>query len=288
MPHFRRSVLYMPASNARALEKARTLAADAFIFDLEDAVAPDAKIAARAQAVAAVQAGGFGDKDILIRVNGLGTPWFADDIRAAATSGAYGVLVPKIDHPQNLADVDDALTAGNAPAGFRVWSMIESPAAILSITAIAAHGQRLEVLVAGFADLAKDLGTRDRAGRAPLLYALSAIVMAARAHGLTALDGVYPPFTDPDGCRAEAEQARDYGYDGKTLIHPSQIAIANAAFSPSAADIAQAREIVAAYELAVAAGQGVAVLNGKMVEVLHAAQARALLALAATLTPGFD
>ncbi len=277
MPPLRRSVLYMPASNVRALEKAKTLNADVFIFDLEDAVAPDAKEAARAQAVAAIQLGDYGGKDILIRVNGPGTPWFVDDIKAAAVSSAYGVLIPKIEHPQNLAAVDDALFAAQAPDRFKVWSMIETPRAIMNIGGIASHGGRLDALVAGFADLAKDLHSRDRPGRAPLTYALSAVVMAARANGLTALDGVYPPFTDPDGCRAEAEQARDHGYDGKTLIHPSQIDIANAVFSPDPAEIQQAKEVVAAYAAAVADGKGVAVLNGKMVEILHANQARTLL-----------
>lgn len=280
MSPLRRSILYMPASNARALAKAKTLGADGFVFDLEDAVAPDAKDAARAQAVEAVRAGGYGSKPILIRINAPGTPWYAQDIVAAAQSGAYGVLIPKVDHPQHLAEVDQALAAAGAPHDFKMWSMIETPRAILSIGEIASHGQRLDALVAGFADLAKDLNVRDRPGRQPLSFALSAIVMAARACGLTALDGVYPPFTDPDGCRAEAEQARDFGYHGKTLIHPSQIDIANRAFSPSQAELQHARDVIGAYEAALAAGKGVAVLNGNMVEVLHANQARALLAAA--------
>ncbi len=274
-----RSVLYMPASNTRALEKARTLNADAFIFDLEDAVAPEAKAAARAQAVTAVRAGGFGGKPVLIRINGLGTAWFHDDINAAATSGAYAVLVPKVQTALDVAQVDAALMSAGAPPELKIWSMIETPRAIMNLMAIAGSGGRHDCLVAGFADLAKELNSRDLPGRAPLTYALSAIVMAARANGMTALDGVYPPFTDAEGCRSEAEQARDFGYDGKTLIHPGQIDIANAVFSPSADDLANARAIVAAYETALAAGTGVAVLNGKMVEVLHAAQARALLAL---------
>ncbi len=273
-----RSVLYMPASNARALEKARTLAADAFIFDLEDAVAPESKSTARAQAVATVRNGGFGGKPVLIRINGLGTAWFHDDINAAAMCGAYAVLVPKVQTALDVAHVDAALASAGAPPDLKIWSMIESPRAVMNLAAIAGSGGRHSCLVAGFADLAKDLNTRDVPDRTPLTYALSAIVMAARAHGLIALDGVYPPFTDAEGCRAEAAQARAYGYDGKTLIHPSQIDIANAVFSPSADELAKAREIVAAYETALAAGTGVAVLNGKMVEVLHAAQARALLA----------
>jgi citrate lyase subunit beta / citryl-CoA lyase len=281
MHRLHRSVLYMPASNARALEKAKTLAADAFIFDLEDAVAPEAKDQARTQAVAAIQAGGFGDKHLVIRSNGVGTTWFAADMAAAATSGAHAVLIPKIDSAENVRIVETALAA--APHTLRVWAMIETPLAIMNLREIASHGGRLACLVAGFADLAKDIGSRDVAGRTPLIHALSAIVMAARAYGLTALDGVYPPFTDLDGCRAEAEQARDFGYDGKTLIHPSQIDIANAVFSPTAAELAQARAIVAAYDEAIAAGKGIAVLNGKMVEVLHAEQARALLARAAQM-----
>jgi citrate lyase subunit beta / citryl-CoA lyase len=283
MAHLRRSILYMPASNARALEKAKTLGADGFIFDLEDAVAPDSKEAARQAAVAAIQAGGYGDKDILIRVNGIGTAWFADDVKAAAQSGAYGIVVPKIGDAQDVAIVDSALGTAQAPADFKIWCMIETPRAIMNLGQIASGGGRRDGLVAGFADLAKDIGSRDIAGRGPLTYALSAIVMAGRASGLTVLDGVYPPFTDPDGCRAEAEQARDFGYDGKTLIHPSQIEIANAVFSPSAEALAKTRAVVAAFDAARADGKGVAVLNGKMVEVLHADQARTLLARAAQM-----
>jgi citrate lyase subunit beta/citryl-CoA lyase len=273
----------MPASNARALEKAKTLGADAFIFDLEDAVAPDAKEAARAAAVAAVQAGGYGGKDILIRVNGIGTAWFADDVTAAAKSGAYGIVVPKISDVQDVALVAAALGAAQAPDDFKIWCMIETPLAIMNLGRIASCGGRQDGLVAGFADLAKDIGCRDVIGRAPLAYALSAIVMAGRAYGLTVLDGVYPPFTDLEGCREEAEQARDFGYDGKTLIHPNQIEVANGVFSPSAAELEQAQAIVAVYDAACAAGRGVAVLNGKMVEVLHAEQARVLLARAAQI-----
>jgi citrate lyase subunit beta/citryl-CoA lyase len=279
----RRSVLYMPASNARALEKAKTLDADAFIFDLEDAVLPEAKAAARAQAVAALQAGGYGGKDILIRVNAIGSDWFADDVTAAAQSGGYGIVVPKLADAQDVAIIEAALGAAQAPADFKIWCMIETPQAIMNLGRIASCGGRQDGLVAGFADLAKDIGCRDVIGRAPLGYALSAIVMAGRAYGLTVLDGVYPPFTDLEGCRAEAEQARDFGYDGKTLIHPSQIEIANAVFSPTAAALAQAQAIVAAYDAGRADGRGVAVLNGKMVEVLHAEQARGLLARAAQM-----
>jgi citrate lyase beta subunit len=282
-PPLLRSVLYMPASNSRALEKARGLGADAYIFDLEDAVAPDAKVAARAAALEAIRMGGYGSARLVIRINGIGTPWFEDDVRAVATSGAHAILVPKIQTPQNLDAVDALLSDANALPDLKVWSMIESPQAIMNLAAIAAHGMRREALVAGFADLAKDLSTRDRLDRAPLAYALSAIVMAARANDLIALDGVYPPFTDREGCKAEAEQARDYGYHGKTLVHPSQIDIANAAFSPTAPELAHAHAIVEAFETAQAHGKGVAVLNGKMVEVLHAAQARALIAAQATI-----
>ncbi len=282
-PLLLRSVLYMPASNPRALEKARSLQADAYIFDLEDAVAPDAKVSARAAALAAIRSGGYGSARLVIRVNGIGTPWFEDDVRAAANSGAHAILVPKIQIPQNLDAVDELLSDANTPPDLKVWSMIETPKAIMNLSYIAAHGLRCEALVAGFADLAKDLSSRDRPGRAPLSYALSAIVMAARANDLIALDGVYPPFTNADGCRAEAEQARDFGYHGKTLVHPSQIDIANAAFSPTPAELAHAHAVVEAFETAQADGRGVAVLNGKMVEVLHAEQARTLLAAQAAL-----
>jgi citrate lyase subunit beta / citryl-CoA lyase len=280
-----RSVLYMPASNSRALEKARSLNADAYIFDLEDAVAPDAKDIARAAVVKALADGGYGTATQVIRINGLGTPWFEADIVAAAESGAQAILVPKIETAEDLTIVDCALSKAKAPASLRLWCMIETPRAVLNLPNIAGHASpRTQALVAGFADLAKDLRTRDRLDRAPLAYTLSALVMAARAHGLVALDGVYPPFSDLIGFQVEAEQARDFGYDGKTLIHPSQIEAANNAFSPSLEEVAQAKLIIATYDAAEALGQGVGVLDGKMIEVLHARQAHALLANIAKIT----
>jgi citrate lyase subunit beta / citryl-CoA lyase len=274
-----RSVLYMPASNPRALEKARSLKADAYIFDLEDAVAPDAKDIARTAVVKALAQGGYEPAFQVIRINGRGTPWFEADIRAAAHSCAQAIVVPKIETADDLDSVDRALDEANAPATLRLWCMIETPHAVMNLPSIAGHScSRLQALVAGFADLAKDLRSRDRLDRAPLAYTLSALVMAARAHGLAALDGVYPPFSDLVGFQTEAEQARDFGYDGKTLIHPSQIEGANRAFSPTDEEIAHAKLIITAYDAAKALGQGVGVFNGKMVEVLHARQAHALLA----------
>lgn len=269
----RRSVLYMPAANARAIAKARTLACDCVILDLEDAVAPEAKPAARAAAVAAVQAGGWCEREVLLRVNGLATAWSSDDFAAAVGAGVAGIVVPKID---SVADVAEAVRrAGGVP----VWAMIETARGVLAADGIAAV-PGAAALVAGMADLGADLGAKPGNDRLPLLYSLSRIVLAARAAGVLAFDGVFTDINDTSGCEIEALQGAAFGFDGKTLIHPSQIAIANRVFAPSAAEIDDACGLIAASEAALADGRGVTTYKGKLVEVLHVAAARRLLGAA--------
>lgn len=280
----RRSVLYMPGSNARAIAKARTLPADGVILDLEDAVAPDAKVAARRQVAEAVQAGGFGRREVVIRINGLGSPWGEDDLAAAAAAGPDAILIPKVEDPEMIAAAERALSAAGAPDSLRLWAMIETPLAILHAEAIAAAARcpawRLSCFVLGTNDLAKDTRARLRPGRAAMLPWLATAVAAARAHGVDILDGVFNDFGDTDGLRAECEQGRDFGFDGKTLIHPSQIAPANEIFAPSPGEVAQARAIVAAFAAPEHAGLGVISLGGRMVERLHAEMAARTIALA--------
>jgi citrate lyase subunit beta/citryl-CoA lyase len=270
----------MPGSNARALEKARTLDADVLLLDLEDAVAPAAKAEARRLVLAAVAAGGFGRREVVIRVNGGGTPWGAEDLAAAARSGADAVLLPKVESADELLAAAGALRAAGAPPGLGLWAMIETPRGVLAAPAIAAASPRLACLVAGTSDLAKDLHARPASGRAELLTALSLIVLSARAHGLACLDGVHLDLADEVGFEAQCRQGRDLGFDGKTLIHPKTIAAANRAFSPDQAELASARAVVAAHAEAEASGQGVVVVDGRLVEALHVAAARRLLALA--------
>ncbi len=274
----RRSALYMPASNARALEKAKTIAADVLIFDLEDAVAPEAKAQARAAAVAAVKGGGYGAREILIRANGLETPWCAEDLAAVASSGAHGAVLPKV---SSAADVKhaDAMLDG-APKGLALWAMIETPRGVLNAGEIAAASPRLAGLIVGTADLAKDLHCAHPSDRWPMLTALQMCVLAARAQGRAVLDGVHLDLADVSGFDAACRQGRDLGFDGKTLIHPSQVAGANAAFSPGADELARARKIVAAHAAAAAQGQGVTLLEGRLVEALHVREAKRLLARA--------
>ncbi|MFN3591737.1 MAG: HpcH/HpaI aldolase/citrate lyase family protein [Thermaurantiacus sp.] len=269
----RRSVLYLPGSNARAIEKARTLAADVVIIDLEDAVAPDAKEAARAAAIAAVAAGGWGGREVAIRVNGLDTHWAASDFAAVAASAADVLVVPKI---AGAADAARAVAlAGDKP----VWPLIETPRAVLGVEAIA-DTPGIRGLVAGFADLAKDLRLKPGPGREPLLQAMSAIVTAARAANIFAFDGVFTDITDATGLAAEAAQARAFGFDGKTCIHPSQLDAVNAAFSPTPDEVEHARGLIAAHEEAGRIGKAVATFRGKLIEVLHVAEAKRTLAVA--------
>lgn len=265
-----RSVLYIPASKARALEKAKTIPADAIIFDLEDAVAPDEKAAARAALAAALDAGGYAPRARIVRVNGLDTDWGPEDLRAASGLDCEAVLVPKAGSPD---DIGRAAALADDKA---VWAMMETPAGILNAAGIAAH-PRLKGLVLGTNDLAKELGCRFRADRLPMMHGLQACVLAARAAGVVCIDGVFNAFRDENGLRAECEQGRDMGMDGKTLIHPGQVAIANEVFGPSEEEICLAERQIAAFDEAVANGEGVAVLDGSIVENLHAAAARATL-----------
>ncbi len=276
----RRSILYMPASNARALEKAKTLKADGFVFDLEDSVRPDAKLEARANAVAASASGAYGNREIIIRCNALDTQWGGDDLQAIATSGADGILVPKISGVDDvhliLAMLDDA----GAPSDIGLWLNMETPAAFLRADAICGASDRIKGLVMGTNDLIKDMQARHVVGRANILPALTMAILAARTHGLMVLDSVYNQFKDIEGFETECEQARNMGCDGKSLIHPSQVDIANGIFGASEAEIAEAKEIIEAFDKAFAAGDGMAVVNGEMIEALHADEARRVVALA--------
>ena len=280
----RRSVLYMPGSNARAIEKARGLPVDGIIIDLEDAVAPDGKAAARDAAVAAVRAGGFGRREVVVRVNGADTEWGHDDLLAAAGSGADAILLPKVCSFEPIAAAELALATARAPDSLRIWAMIETPLAILNAEAIARAGRhetgRLSCFVLGTNDIAKETRVRPVPGRWPMLPWLTTVVAAARAHGLDVLDGVYNELRDPDGFRAECAQGRDLGMDGKTLIHPDQVEAANAVFAPSAAEVEEAHTIVVAFERPENSGRGVIALDGRMVERMHADTARRTLALA--------
>jgi citrate lyase subunit beta/citryl-CoA lyase len=280
----RRSALYMPGSNARALEKARTITADVLILDLEDAVAPEAKAAARAQVCAAVQEGGYGRRELVIRVNGADTPWFADDIAAAAQAKPQAILIPKISGPETLREIGGRLNGLWADPAIAVWAMIETPLAILDIERIARAARdpvtRLSCFVMGTNDLAKETRARFLPGRAPMLSWLTSALLAARAHGIDILDGVYNDIKDEAGFLAECEQGRDLGFDGKTLIHPAQVGPANAAFAPDEAELARARAVIAAFDLPENAGKGAIQLDGRMVELLHAEMARRTVALA--------
>jgi citrate lyase subunit beta / citryl-CoA lyase len=280
----RRSALYMPGSNARAIEKARTLAADGVILDLEDSVAPDAKPAARDQVVAAVKAGGFGAREVFVRINALDTPWGADDLTAAAAAAPDCILVPKISTPGQVEMIGQRFLDMHTNLRTRLWVMIETPLAVLNVAAIAATAKDSETRLAGFVlgtnDLAKDTRARIVPGRAPMLPWLMACVAAARIYGIDVLDGVYNDIANAEGFADECAQARDMGFDGKTLIHPSQIEPCNAAFSPSPEEVAQAQKIIAAFDLPENHGKGVVSLDGRMVERLHADMARRTVAIA--------
>jgi len=276
----RRSALYMPASNAKAMEKAKGLSCDAVIFDLEDAVAPDAKDMARAQAAQAVKAGGYGGRELIIRCNGLDTPWGADDLAAAAAAGPDGILVPKVNSAADIAAYDKAIAA--APSHTKLWAMIETGKAIFRLDEIAqaAATSRLTTWVMGVNDLAKETRARNTPGREPFLASLSLSVLAARAYGLVILDGVYNDIDDDAGLEAQCEQGVDFGFDGKTLIHPRQVDICNRVFSPSAADVAFARAVIAAFALPENANKGAIRVEGRMAEILHLSQAKATVAIA--------
>jgi citrate lyase subunit beta/citryl-CoA lyase len=279
----RRSVLYMPGSNARAMEKARELPADAVILDLEDAVAPDAKAKARELIGKALKDGGFGRREVVVRVNGLDTAWWADDL-AIAAAGPDAVLVPKVSTPAQFRQVAERLAAVGAAPQLRVWAMMETPLAMLNVRDIAAAAldpaARLAAFVMGTNDLAKDTRARIVPGRAPMLPWLMTCVAAARAFGLDILDGVYNDLGNAEGFAAECRQAHDLGFDGKTLIHPQQIAPCNTAFSPAPEEVEWARKIIAAFDLPENAEKGVIQIDGRMVERLHADMARRTVAIA--------
>ncbi len=279
----RRSVLYMPGANTRALEKARALPADALIFDLEDAVAPDAKEAARGNVVAAAQSKAYGKREIAIRCNGLATPWGKADIAAIAGSGADALLVPKVESAAEVATVVSLLDAAGAPSSMAVWAMMETPKGILRADEVAGSHPRLALFVMGTNDLVKDMRARHTPMRLPMVTALGLGMLAARAHGLTILDGVYNDIQDAEGFRAVCRQGLEMGFDGKTLIHPSQVEPCNEVFAPSVAELEMAGRIVAAFKAAQAEGKGVVTVDGRMIENLHVEQAERALALAAAI-----
>lgn len=281
-PRPRRSALYMPASNARALEKARGLAADVLILDLEDSVSPEAKLAAREGALTALADGGFERRELVLRVNGLSSDWGEDDLRAAAQSKADAVLLPKA---ESAGDIHRALALLAGFAG-SIWCMIETPKGVLAAADIAGASPRLGCFVLGTSDLAKDLRCAHTPDRLPLLYSLSHVLLAARAHGLACLDGVHLDLNDEAGFERACLQGREMGFDGKSLIHPKTIEAANRVFSPSEAEITQAKKICAAFDAAKAEGKGVVVVDGRLVEHLHAMEAKRILSLAEAICGG--
>jgi citrate lyase subunit beta / citryl-CoA lyase len=278
----RRSLLFMPGSNTRALEKARNLPADAIILDLEDSVAPDAKGLAREQIANAVAAKGFGRREVLIRINGLDTPWWVDDIAMAGKAQPDGILVPKVSSVADLNAVAGRLSEIDASASIRVWAMIETARAVLHAEELAAASKetRLAGFVFGPNDISRETRIRMQPGRAAMIPMITHCILATRAHGLEILDGPYSDFSNVDGFAAECAQARDLGFDGKTLIHPGQIDACNAIFTPPAEEVAQARKIIAAFERPENASRGAIQIEGRMVERLHADMARRTIAIA--------
>ena len=278
----RRSVLYMPSSNSKALEKAKTLAIDGVILDLEDSVAPDAKPAARDAACAAVASGEYGKRELTIRVNSLGTEWHDADLAAACAAGPDGIVVPKVNSADEVRQLVAAMEAAGAPEHTKLWAMVETPEAIFNVRDLAAASDRLAVLVMGTNDLVKELYAEHVPGRAPLLTSLSLALLAARAAGIAILDGVYNDVKNAEGFLAECEQGRQMGFDGKTLIHPGQVEPANEQFAPSEAAVADARGILEAWEAG--KGSGVVTYNNKMVENLHVESAERTLSIAEAIS----
>jgi len=278
----RRSVLYMPGANERALEKARSLAADALILDLEDSVAPDAKAEARDKVAAAVRSGGYGHREIIIRINGLDTPWGVDDLKMAAAANPHAVLVPKVARPGDIVNASRIHTAMGGAEATRMWAMMETPTAIFNVREIASVHQvaRLACLVLGTNDLLKESRALATGGRFAILPWLSMTLLAARAYGLDVIDGVYNDFRDEAGFKAECDQGRILGMDGKTLIHPGQIATCNTVFSPAPDEVAWSRKVIAAFALPENAAKGVITIDGRMVERLHLAMAERIAAIA--------
>jgi citrate lyase subunit beta/citryl-CoA lyase len=278
----RRSVLYMPGANERALEKAKTLPADCLILDLEDAVAPEAKADARDRVCHAVKAGGYGPRELVIRINGLDTEWGKADLRAAVQAGPDAILAPKVMSGEDIRWLDEAMSEAGASSAPRLWVMIETPMSILDIKDIAAQGRttRLSGFVMGSNDLIKDFRAEPMPGRENLAACYTLAIAAARAFDLLVFDGVYNDIADAEGFAAEAKQARAFGFDGKTLIHPSQVEPCNTIFAPAADAVAQARDVIAAFADPANAGKGVLKVNGKMTELLHLAQAKRMVAVA--------
>jgi citrate lyase subunit beta/citryl-CoA lyase len=270
----------MPGSNSRALEKGKTLPADALILDLEDAVAPDAKDLARGQVCAAVQAGGYGEKELIIRVNGLATPWGYADIAAAARSGANAILLPKVESADAIRSLQSVMIANGAPDSMAIWAMMETPRSILRAQTIAEASPRMDCIVMGTSDLAKELDCAHTRMRLPLITSLGFCLLVARATGITALDGVFLDLSDDEGFTESCIQGKELGFDGKTLIHPKTIDVANRVFSPSETDVLWSRKIIKAHADAAAKGEGVVVVDGKLVENLHVESARRVVALA--------
>ncbi len=273
----------MPGDNARAQDKARTLPADCILFDLEDAVGPAQKEQARARVAESLRAGGYGARELAVRVNALDTPWGEQDVRAFAHLPIDAIVLPKVQSPEEVSAVGGLLDTLGAPQSLRLWCMIETPLGVLRVAAIAASGGRLQALIAGTSDLTKDLRALHTRERTPLLYSLSSIVVAARAHQLVALDGVHLALDDAEGFDFACQQGRQLGFDGKTLIHPRQLDAANRHFAPTASELTAARRIVEAYDAAIAAGRGVALLDGRLIESLHVEEARRILALSAAI-----
>lgn len=282
----RRSCLYMPGANAKALEKAKTLAADVLLLDLEDSVAPEAKEAAREQVAAAVRRGGYGKREVIIRVNALSTPWSREDIAAAGGARPDGVLAPKVESAAQVEELDRAMTSAGFDGGASLWIMIETPRAIFNLPEIVAakRGTRLQALVMGLNDLAKETRMRAGATRSAFQAAMSQTVTAARMEGLTAIDGVFNDIADTAGFEAECRQGLEFGFDGKTLIHPSQIDVCNEVFAPTAEEIARARAVIEAFALPENAGKGVIKVDGRMTELLHLDEAKRVVAVAAAIS----
>ena len=276
----RRSVLYMPGANARAMEKSRDLPADALIFDLEDAVAPAEKEAARRQVIETLQKGGYGNRELVVRVNGLMTPWGEADVAEMATAGAHALLIPKVENKQIINGVEGRMLTAQAPDAMSIWCMIETPKGVMRAEEIASASPRLGALVMGTSDLAKDLHCLHTPSRGPFMTSLSWCILAARANGLSILDGVHLDLADDDGFAESCRQGREIGFDGKTLIHPKTIAAANAAFAPDDAEVQWSRRVIAAHEEAENAGKGVVLLDGQLIENLHVEEAHRIVGLA--------
>ena len=276
----RRSVLYMPGSNARAQEKAKTLAADALILDLEDAVAPDAKVEAREIVCGNAAAGGYGKREIIIRVNGLDTPWGRDDLIAAAKAGPDAILLPKVESAAQVQEMEKIMKEAGAPAKTTIWCMMETPLGILRAEEIASASPLVDCFVMGTSDLVKELQAQHTPMRLPVITSLGLCLLAGRAYGLTVLDGDYLDLNDDDGYRAACVQGLELGFDGKTLIHPKQLDAANEVFAPSADEVALSRRIIVAFEAAQKEGKGVVLVDGKLIENLHVEIAKAKVAMA--------